>query len=209
MDQLTRIGSGLDRLMDLSTDDRARLDDEFGSSVAGNVRVGPRRSADELEAFEASAGAALPVEYARFLQEIGDGDLGPGRTFHPLTDTRPAHLRPDLPFDLPHPVVDTSAGSFPSEIAVVERVADIWSGEGVIELADYGCSMSSVLVVSGFRSGEVWFHEPSVAALTPWCYWSMLHGRIDDLGVPRQRVARSYTFLDWYEEWLHALLEFE
>jgi hypothetical protein len=69
--------------------------------------------------------------------------------------------------------------------------------------------MSSILIVNGTRSGEVWFHEPSVEALTPWCYWSALHGRIDDLhGAVRSRhePARIYSFLDWYEEWLDALL---
>ncbi len=211
MDQFARIEFGLDRLLSLNVAARSRLDDEFGSAVGGDIGLGRRRSADEIEAVGASIGTTLPADYVRFLSEIGDGGVGPGRTFHSLEESCPSHVHPEQAFNVQEPIVDQSDGNFPPEIAVVERVSDHWQGEGVIELSDYGCSMTAILIVNGDRSGEMWFHEPSVVALTPWCYCSVLHGRIDDIdgGAPGFRPAKPYSFLDWYEEWLTALLAFE
>jgi len=139
--------------------------------------LGPRRaprSEEALASFEARHRVALPAEYRAFLLAFGDVTLVTEQGIAPLARAAsPERLSRDFPFretwlyspDAPEP-----------EDPLL----------GCLELADEGCGIRSLLVVSGPEHGHVW-----------------IDSRADDYGIyplPGPSGGRA-SFLDWLEKW--------
>ena len=92
---------------------------------------------------------------------------------------------------------------------VYEGVFDRGAGDGIIQLAHYGCGIFAFLVVTGKASGTVWVNDRRngkglghVADYLPAHYEpeDMLHGGF-------WRKPGPHSFADWHEDWLDTSLE--
>jgi hypothetical protein len=96
------------------------------------------------------------------------------------------------------------------ESAVVyEGVFEGGAGDGILQLAHYGCGIFAFLVVAGEALGTVWVNDRAngtglghIADYLPADYSpeDMLHGGL-------WRKPGPHSFADWYEDWLDTSLE--
>ncbi|MBL9028580.1 MAG: SMI1/KNR4 family protein [Myxococcales bacterium] len=163
----------------------------------------------ELEAFEREHGVELPVDYRAWLARVSNGGAGPYyglRALHDAVEERelmPQHhvvARDSEGNELaragtsPRPVLDR-----PSQVGRPFPFEAPWSPlddgfslpddtnpyDGSLVLADQGCGMLSLLVVSGTHRGEVWSDSTaSEGGFSP----------------------EAPSFLDWVEAWLERAL---
>jgi hypothetical protein len=163
----------------------------------------------ELEAFEREHGVELPVDYRAWLSRIANGGAGPHYGLRALRDAveerelMPQHhvvARDAEGNELaragtsPRPVLDR-----PSQVGRPFPFEAPWSPlddgfslpedtnpyDGTLVLADQGCGMLSLLVVSGPHRGEVWSDSTaSEGGFSP----------------------EAPSFLDWVEAWLERAL---
>jgi hypothetical protein len=129
-----------------------------------NYERGLPRSDDELAAFEKHAQLTLPDEYRAFVRQQWSSGAGPYYGLQALGEPSAELARP---FDV----------NLTAEAPLV----------GAIRLADQGCGMTSVLVVSGAQRGQVWADRR-------------------DNGGPMTFEAPSFDA--WFGEWIdRALIE--
>ena len=144
-----------DRVALLAKIDRERQ--VFGAAKH-EYRFAPALGAAELEALEASLGVKLPADYRRLVREVGASGAGP---YYGL----------DAPAA---PEGGAPARGFPWRPDAKPPRRDRL--DGVVVLAQQGCGMRSVLVVSGELAGEVWTDltadggpiRPEAASVAAW-----------------------------------------
>jgi tetratricopeptide (TPR) repeat protein len=111
---------------------------DTGLSVFGAVqhewRCEDPASEAELSAFEERAAVKLPADYRTFVEERWASGAGPYYGLAPLPEPTPEHGEP---FD-PNLVANQPL-------------------KGAVPLADQGCGMTSLLVLTGPSRGQVWF----------------------------------------------------
>jgi len=138
----------------------------FGSS-RHRYRLAPPIDAGELGAIEDLLGVRLP--HRDFLLHVGNGGAGPYYGVAPLT----AAVLDDPA--LGRPFLLTEAWEPPDD----DYSDDVF--DGLLFLADHGCSYQSYLVVSGPAAGQVWWDFTSVG---------------EELG------PEAGSFEEWYAHWL-------
>lgn len=157
-----------------------------------------------LAAFESQFGVVLPVEYRRFLREVGNGGAGPYYGVEPLENGLFADLdRKDaadlIDPSLEFPLKDRWNLHFEGErgSAEFEQFEDLYFHRkwvnGLIRISNFGCGVSMNLVVNGPEYGNVWVDD-----------------RCNDGGIYPDIYfgQQSRTgFLDWYELWLDKSLK--
>lgn len=180
---LSRLGRKLAQISDAATSSSLAhaIDDQFGCDITVPIR--PAIDSDQVAQLEADHGIVLPEEYRRFVTVVADGGLGPFYGMMSLQTSLAHAAAPTEPF----------------------RPGDrLWPIPGVLPLCDYGCGMTSLLVLNGESRGEVWMDDPSTDTVQPWWRFHMLHGPIAELYAPADASMereREYRFLDWYGEW--------
>lgn len=176
----------------------------FGAN-AHRYRFAAPFPADQLAAFEARVGCALPDDYRAFITRVGNGGAGPsygvigfqaddgedyteyddlGRPFAYTGKHNPVHLLDGE--DDPDDEGDDEA----AEDAAEERLRAYWrafDSRGALYLCHHGCASRSLLVVSGPCRGEIWDDETA-----------------NDAGYAPAMAAsgQRHTFATWYAEWL-------
>jgi hypothetical protein len=177
-------------------------------------RLTPPLTENEVAWIEQTCGIRLPEDYRAFLTEVGDGsnramDVGGAGPGYGLFSVQTAEARRAVlsqPFPLSHSV-----------LGVVELKKDdpYWSDayaqnkNGNFPLAHYGCDIYAKLVVTGAAAGTVWVIDHAVGDMAHYADYSRYHlavgGRTLNGGTSVGRGPHS--FLDWYEDWLDANLE--
>ena len=149
----------------------------FGATHHG-YRLDPPYGSDELAEVERAMGVSLPPEVRAFLTRVGSGGAGP---YYGLQGPSAAAVRRWLEEPGPKPRFDHPF-RWPSATGEEPGIA-AGRYDGSLPIADQGCGMISLLVVTGPRAGEVWA----------------------DRGLGEGPLDReSESFLVWYEGWLDA-----
>ena len=180
----------------------------FGSGHHEYAHAAPV-SEKEVQRIENQYGFEVPGEYRQFLTEIGNGGAGPGYGLWPIgfwdpTDSaleewssswadNPGHSFPHAAaWNLPEsvwkkqPPSDANYETHDDFTAVVDAAAFAKGlANGAIPIANLGCAIRVLLVVSGPQEGQVWIDD-----------------RASDGGIYPAPGDRAMTFVDVYEDWL-------
>ncbi len=165
----------------------------FGSRRVGNdghaYREQPVLDDAGLAHLEAASGVALPDEVRSFLQRLHAGGAGPGYGLHVFGD--PARTARPFPYgrsDFDALIARRRHERYACLALTEEHPDDEWPpGPGFVSIAQHGCGVTDVLVVTGELTGSIWCCDMA---------WR-----------PYATGERPSTFLDWYEAWLDRSLE--
>jgi hypothetical protein len=168
-----------------------------GSKLREKMRP-TRYSEEQLAAFEAAMGIALPPAYRRYMQEVGGGE-GTHSKVSLLEEWNQPYTFEDFPSDF-------LAQAFPHENAwndqALWRKEDGWKSayfdrllfRGAMRIANRGCEAYDLLVVSGVERGNIWRDERvDGRGIYPL---GGPHGR-----VPIEKYLRGPWWLPWGRPW--------
>lgn len=163
---------------------------------------------EKLNKFEEKFEVELPKDYKAFISEIGNGGAGPYYGIHPLKRNLGKFIQKNkfelLKFDFPHKEQwnwpekilskfdelkedeDEDLSDFFDKIFWEQYCKDELT-YGSINIAEYGCALTFLLVISGDDKGKVWFDQRAD--------YKGLNPITDDNG-------NKLDFSDWYVEWL-------
>ncbi len=152
----------------------------FGASAHG-YELGAPLSPARLAAVEAALRTRLPDDYREFITTVAASGAGPG--YGLVTVDHPAQLHKAALVDFTAPVTATVTGA---GITSVGRSDYSPNQEGMILLADHGCTKLSFLVVRGEDVGAVYY----------------------DLRSLDESFVRGFdSFSEWYSAWSDELDE--
>ena len=167
---LKRIREKLDRLRGL---DDGRLD-----ITDHGYREGQPLTEAEVVAVEQDYEITFPSDFRDFLQSVHSGGAGPHYGLIPITEEAPIVAAPSVEFPLT--AEDARIGGI-DHMRATDEDGDL---VGVWPLADVGCGITEVLVITGAQRGFVWTIGDGV--------WN---AHLDPQG-------KQITFAGWYEAWL-------
>lgn len=202
-DALERINTKIVKLKTLDTNKNL-----FGAE-SHNYEFQPPLSEATISQFEKSHQIILPPAYRVFLQQIGNGGIGPYYGLESLEDGVFASL--DYKEEkyglqnLSEPFPHTDEWNLPGDVNnMSEEAYQIWEeacfhddiANGLLRIANFGCGVSINLVVNGVAYGEIWVDDRCNSnGIYPDFYFGN-ESRLD--------------FLAWYELWLDkSIKEFE
>jgi len=159
-----------------------------------------------IAAFETKYNIILPSEYRRFLLEVGNGGAGPGYGLYVLETAVESYL-PNYqilsqPFPLTQPWND------------LDLVRDVYLDnkfvQGTLTIANYGCGIYALLVISGEQQGKIWIDDRTndsgiYPASRNFCHY--FHDLDADDFLPDNDYGEPLSYDDWYEDWLNRSLE--
>ena len=158
----------------------------FGSKpgYGHDYREQPAMSPAQIAALEVVQGFTFPDELCAFLECVHGGGPGPGYWFAADTMPGPRAARP-FPYGRAEhaDLLARRASDRYASLDIVEDGDDsFWPpGDGFLPIAEHGCGVTDVIVVTGELRGQIWCCD---MAWRPY----------------------SCGFLDWYESWLDANL---
>lgn len=172
--------------------------------------TGPELTEAALLSIEHEYGIRLPNEYRDFLKRFGDGDIGPGNEFVPLSKGVSANARRPFPLESPF------QGNLPPEankLSETDRweAYGLWLKEwqsipkdhGALRICEYGCNIVAVLILNGSYSGKVWTYSGDSAYFGPFgALLDGLHNQSADLNISSN--PKDFTFFEWYAHWLDS-----
>lgn len=154
---------------------------------------------EQIVRFEAETGVALPVDFRRFVLELGNGGAGPtyGWQAFNADDADFRHAIWQGPFLPPQSDDDEN-----DEL------------RGCITLSHHGCGMFDFLVVAGPERGHVWLSDDSGSLYPlPGPEWDSMKDLPTErrYTVWRQRLRNPtnvsrISFIDYMEQWLDDVL---
>ncbi len=156
---------------------------------------------EKVEAFEAKYKVKLPEAYVQFLTQMGNGGAGPyyglesfeKALFNDLS-FKSAEINPSKPFRF---IEQWNMNVYHEDKEVEDKLEDEYFDDkqldGAIQLSNFGCGISLLLVVNGDEYGHVWMdHRCNDGGICP-AYQYTKTNRVD--------------FLDWYEAWLEDAID--
>jgi hypothetical protein len=178
-----------------------------------NFVVGPPMEEGQLQAIERQYEVMLPPEYRGFLARFGDTSVGP---CHLRKVKEGLSARSKYRFPIDEPLLGTLSPAhqrLPKEMLWDDygRLLKSWETiskeDGVLAITDYGCAIYGVLILNGPHCGKVWIQQGDTAYYGPFGGSEPLH----DESWPPEWIAtedpHEYSFLEWYESWLDAMLK--
>lgn len=175
-----------------------------------HVEIGRPWSDLEIRSFERNHGIDFPVEFSRFLQEIGELLCGPGNVCYPPD----SGINPlsHLEFPLSEPFLglhgNDEGATLGSTEAELSRAWNLVSKEcGVLRLCSYGDSIEAVLVLNGKYNGQVWIQHEDSLYYGPFGVAEALH---DDTTPDADLLAaapREYSLWEWLDHWTESSLK--
>jgi hypothetical protein len=196
----------------------------FGSE-SHQYQFKPCLSNKDIQAFESRHNITLPSEYRNFLLEVGNGGAGPGYGLSGLSgidneDFIPEKLYQENYENLSKPFTLTRAWN--DLDLIVKNNTDFVANsdayfadkfiQGTLTIANYGCGIYAMLVITGEQSGKIWIDDRTnengiyPASLT-FCH--TFHDTNPDDFHPDSDSdeGEPLSFYDWYEDWLNRSLE--
>lgn len=165
---------------------RARGLSCFGSD-SHRFALNPPLPETDLQAFEAGHGVRLPDDYRAFLLHAGNGGAGPYYGIFPLNkwadfaDWKCEDISDDY---LARTSLLVRGMKWPP--SRLDDFDDLCVYQGTLSLGSRGCTLATLLVISGPNAGRVVYVDG------------------DENSPPY--VVREPDFLAWYERWLDELL---
>lgn len=157
-------------------------------------QLNPCLTEDEVQAFECQNNVILPDDYRQFLLELGNGGVGPGFGMLKLLSKNHYYYCLDKPFPY----------EFPEDMILANGELNF---NGTFPLAEYGCGMVALLVITGKQRGKLWFAtgEDGIFPVGKnLC--GFLHVGLDAY----MEAEESVCFSEWYRDWLvNSLAELE
>ena len=151
----------------------------------------PAIDKSDLQSWQNHHGIQLPNEYASFLTIVGNGPCGPGFGLLPFPHNNP---NAGNECGILGPITsDENDSAERYSVAVANQ-------NGFVRLADYGCAMYAVLILSGDFVGEIWLDGAGSGDITP--FPPVLHDLSRD-----DSVTSKLDFLQWYDDWLDCALD--
>ena len=180
----------LNKLGQIERADSAILNKAHGAE-SHRYEMQPVVEKSELADWENHHGIRLPNTYASFLTLIGNGPCGPGFGLTPFPHGNP-NAGNECKILCPITSDETdSANRYHNAVA---------DQSGFIRLADYGCAMYAVLILTGDFAGQIWLDSAGSGDITP--FPPVLHDLSRD-----DSVNSNLNFLQWYDDWLDCALD--
>ena len=188
----------------------------FGGS-GHHFTLNPPLSEADVLAFELQSHVSLPIDYRRFITEVGNGGAGPYYGIFPLgyMDGTSSKLQSwcerdgfvgvlsepfphreawnDLSCLPPEELIDTNQDEYDRRLEAFEK--SYWASSnvnGALPICHMGCALRIWLVVAGEEAGHLW-----------------RDGRTDDTGLSPLALkdGSRATFSTWYRAWLEDVLK--
>jgi SMI1 / KNR4 family (SUKH-1) len=174
--------------------------------------TGPLVTEADLQRIEAENSIRLPHEYREFLKRFGDGDVGPGNLFIPLSRGLSINAKQSFPLS------QLLLGECSPELArlppekrwevlgpLVSQWETIPKDFGTLRICEYGCNISAVLILNGPYSGKIWILCIDTAYFGPFGGSECLHNEFANWTATH--TPKEYSFLEWYLHWLESKVE--
>jgi SMI1 / KNR4 family (SUKH-1) len=197
----------------------------FGSD-SHQYQLNPCLQEEEIEEFEAKYNIKLPSDYRDFLLEVANGGAGPGYGLYalPIIDyqgyipggkTETLHQEKNDSLCQPFPlkeawndlnlITKNEAGSASDRIAYFDNKYI----QGTLTIANYGCGIYAILVITGEQRGNVWIDDRTndggiYPASVNFCH-DFHDDDLEDL-QPDEAQEQPVSFYDWYDDWLNRSL---
>jgi hypothetical protein len=158
----------------------------------------------EIQAFENKHKITLPAEYRGFLLEVGNGGPGPGYGLASIVDNGEENTYQNLSQPFPWTQgwnnLDLSEDDYLNSQLV----------QGTLTIANYGCGIYALLVITGEQRGKVWIDDRTndsgiYPASENFCRY--FHDINPEDELPEQDDSQAMSFYDWYADWLNSSLE--
>ena len=163
----------------------ADTDLSIGEARFHRYQLNPCLTEDEVQAFERRSNVILPDDYRQFLLQFGNGGAGPGYGMLKLLSKNQdcSHLGKPFPYESP------------ADILLENGELEF---DGTLPLADYGCGMVALLVITGKEWGKVWLTgDEGISSLgKKWC--GSVHASLDR----ELEAEEAFSFSEWYRDWL-------
>lgn len=181
------------------TADRDKNHEVFGAG-SHKYHLNETVSPEWVREFEKRYQVELPEEYVFFLTKVGNGGAGPYYGIVPLSfDNKYENLSKPSIYDAGYLQFRRECVAFSEKYdetlleekdnALYEKYDDIcerWE-DGVLNINTQGCTYDTLLVVNGYRKGEIVYID-----------WNL------ELGYPP--VLTQMTFLEWYQGFFEEIL---
>jgi SMI1 / KNR4 family (SUKH-1) len=213
MDKLWQIRNLLTQLAILDTTFQV-----FGSE-SHQYQFNPCLQEEEIQAFEAKYNIRLPYEYRNFLLEVGNGGTGPGYGLYKLPGLENESEITAIPTKKNESLL---CKAFPlkeawNDLSLIKDEADSESNpyfdskfvQGTITIANYGCGIYAMLIITGEQQGKIWIddrtNDGGIYPATPsFCHY--FHADDPDYFQLCEEEHEPLSFYDWYEDWLKQSL---
>ncbi|HLP91298.1 MAG TPA: SMI1/KNR4 family protein [Nostocaceae cyanobacterium] len=184
----------------------------FGAESHG-YQSNPCLKDAEIQAFERKYNIDLPRDYRQFLLEVGNGGAGPGYGLYKILGTGSDNEVAATPYQnnfdiLSRPFSFTTAWNN-LELPVNEYL-DNKLLQGALTIANYGCGIYALLVITGDQKGQIWIDDRTndsgiYPASLNFCRY--FHNFDLDEFLPEGDDDQPLGFYDWYDNWLNQSLE--
>ncbi|WP_392532164.1 SMI1/KNR4 family protein [Nostoc sp. C117] len=194
----------------------------FGSQTH-EYQLNPCLINTDIEVFESKYDVTLPNDYRNFVLELGNGGAGPGYGLYGIPAIESENA---ISLTSQQNKYDSLSKLFPLKQAwnnldlVVENKADFLVNldayfnqkciPGTLLLADYGCGIYAILVITGEQRGKIWIDDRTndngiYPASLSFCH--AFHDADHDDFHPNSDEEQALSFYEWYEDWLNRSLE--
>ncbi|HLO88581.1 MAG TPA: SMI1/KNR4 family protein [Nostocaceae cyanobacterium] len=184
----------------------------FGAESHG-YQLNPCLSEGEIQAFESKYGISLPSDYRQFLLEVGNGGVGPGYGLYKIVESGSENEVAATPYQNNYDIL-----SQPFPLTTAWNNLDLSSHDyldnkliqGTLTIANYGCGIYAMLVITGEQQGRIWIDDRTndsgiYPASVNFCY-SFHNFDLDD-SILDEDDEQPLSFYDWYDNWINYSLE--
>jgi hypothetical protein len=158
----------------------------------------------EIQKFEKIYQIVLPLDYRNFINNIGNGGVGPAYGLYKLEDWNlEIEIKNDNFLKTKFPYLEKwnseFKGNLEDENYMESKEFEYWGKEyfdekhlfGSIRICHYGCAVYYFLIVSGVEKGNIWVDDiANDEGIYPLC----------------SENKNRYNFTEWYNEWLSQSL---
>lgn len=216
-DKLNHLRDTVDFNKNLEVFNEANANADLFDVITHRYQLGPCLTETALAEIEARYKIRLPADYRAFLLTIGDGGAGPYYGLFSLTDSlQAAHQKggpiPDV-LAQPFPHTDAYMRPIADEAAIqafLQTVNDPKHVQGTLPIADFGCGVEVLLVISGVRAGTLWLDDRD-SDNGVWPLYRV-DGVVDFTGellfeIEHEDQLSLCSFSTWYEAWLDERID--
>lgn len=193
----------------------------FGSE-SHQYHLNPCSQDADIQIFEAKHNITLPSEYRQFLLEVGNGGAGPGYGLYSIPGLSSASAIAATPYQVNYEIlsqpfmlteawndldliIKNTAGMVINNDAYLDNKFI----QGTLTMANYGCGMYALLVITGEQQGKIWIDDRTndsgiYPASGNFCHY--FHDADHEDFQPDSDEEQPLSFYDWYEDWLNRSL---
>ncbi|MEA5617534.1 SMI1/KNR4 family protein [Cronbergia sp. UHCC 0137] len=167
----------------------------------------------DIQAFETQYQITLPNEYRCFLLEVGNGGAGPGYGLYKILEPICKNEMVATPSQKKYDIISQTFSltqawnnlDLPKDAYLDDKFI-----QGAFVIANYGCGIYALLVITGEQKGKIWIDDRTndsgiYPASKNFCHY--FHDLEPDDFMSDDDDGEPLSFYDWYEDWLNRSLE--